>query len=58
MTRGLPVIGADDPLHETLKSMVTGNLKRLPVIGANGRLVGMLSREELLRILAPPTETR
>ena len=50
VTRGLPTIGADAPLADAVKSMVKGNSKRLPVLDANGRLVGMLARIDVLRV--------
>jgi CBS-domain-containing membrane protein len=49
MTRAPVTIREDRPASEALRRLVTRGLKRLPVIDADGRLVGMLSRLDLLR---------
>lgn len=45
-----PRVGEDTPLEEAARVMLQGRLKRLPVVDAQGRLRGMLSRECLLRL--------
>jgi CBS domain-containing protein len=40
-------------VEQALELMVERGYKRLPVVDEDGKYVGMLSREELLRILAP-----
>ena len=54
--RTVPTISQDASVEEALEWMVEHSRKRLPVIDRGGQYVGMLSREELLRILAPQTE--
>lgn len=53
LMRTVPTISMDESVEEALRWMVEHRRKRLPVVDAGGRYVGMLSREELLRILAP-----
>jgi CBS domain-containing protein len=49
-----PVITAraDEALAHAVSRMVAGRLKRLPVVDAQDRLVGMLSRVDILRTVA------
>jgi len=42
-------IAADRPLTEAVDLMLTQELKRLPVVDAGGRLVGMLSRLDIFK---------
>lgn len=49
MTGGVITIRADQPVTEAAHLMVQRNLKRLPVTDAEGHLVGMLSRIDVLR---------
>lgn len=44
---------ADEPLGHAVQRMVARGLKRLPVVDRQGRLVGMLSRVDVLRTVAP-----
>jgi CBS domain-containing protein len=53
LMRTVPTIMKDVSAEEALRWMVEHRRKRLPVTDAGGCYVGMLSREELLRILAP-----
>lgn len=50
MTHDCITIGADTPLEDAVERMDRDGLKRLPVV-ADGKLVGMLSRSDLLRAL-------
>jgi CBS domain-containing protein len=52
--RTVPVISRETTIEDALRWMVENRRQRLPVVDADGRYVGMLSREELLRILASP----
>ena len=54
MTHDCVTIEADTPLDEAIELMDLQAFKRLPVI-AEGRLVGMLSRANLLRALVKDT---
>jgi CBS domain-containing protein/PII-like signaling protein len=49
-----PVVRArpDEPLADAAHRMVVRRLKRLPVVEADGRLVGVLSRADVLRTVA------
>lgn len=49
MTRAPVTVREDQPAVEALRLLVARGLKRLPVVDAGGRLVGMLSRVDLLR---------
>jgi CBS domain-containing protein len=46
------VVPEDTPLAHAVNRMVELNLQRLPVVDANERLVGMLSRVDVLRTVA------
>ncbi len=49
-----PVLAyADEPLGHAVQRMVEHGLKRLPVVDEQGRLVGMLSRVDVLRTVLP-----
>ncbi len=49
-----PVVAqADEPLGHAVRRMVDQGLKRLPVVDQGGRLVGVLSRVDVLRTVAP-----
>lgn len=52
MTTPVVTIRANRPVVEAANLMVQRNLKRLPVVDAEGRLVGMLSRIDVLRTVA------
>ncbi len=60
MTPGPLTVGPEMALDEAIHLMATHNLKRLPVTDGQGRLVGVLSRIDVLRQLAaapePPAE--
>jgi CBS domain-containing protein len=57
MRTDIPAIQEGASIEQALSLMVELRRKRLPVVDGNGRYLGMLSREELLRILAPDGET-
>ncbi len=57
LMRTVPVITQQTSVEEALDWMVKHQRKRLPVVDGEGRYVGMLSREELLRILVPGPES-
>ncbi len=52
MTRPVIAVGAGEPLRRAASLMVEKDLKRLPVIGEDGRLAGWVSRVDILRALA------
>lgn len=50
-----PITVTDDTIiAQAVKMMVEHNIKRLPVVDAVGKLVGMVSRVDVLRALAQP----
>ena len=56
MTPNPLTVRPETALEETIQLMATRNLKRLPVADSRGRLVGMLSRVDVLRQLAAAPE--
>jgi CBS-domain-containing membrane protein len=56
LMRTVPTVTQNTGVEEALDWMVEHRRKRLPVVNGEGRYIGMLSREELLRILAPEPE--
>jgi CBS domain-containing protein len=60
MTRPVITIGADDSLAAAARAMEHNRVKRLPVVDpANGRLVGIVARRDLLRpFLRPDADIR
>ncbi len=55
MTRDLIAASVDDPAGATLQRMRDEGLRRMPVMDAGGKLVGMISDRRLLQALAVPT---
>ncbi len=53
LMRTVPTIAQSESVEQALRWMVENRRQRLPVVDDGGRYVGMLSREELLSILAP-----
>ena len=59
MTTPAVTIGDDAPLAEAAKLMHRHRIKRLPVVNGDGRLIGIVSRTDLLRVyLRPDSEMR
>ncbi len=52
MRRDPVVITASAPIVETIQVMMEHQIKRLPVVDAHGRLIGMVDRQALLRALS------
>ncbi|MEU3599168.1 CBS domain-containing protein [Streptomyces sp. NPDC006798] len=50
MTAPAVTVGADAPLPEAARLMARGGIKRLPVVGADGVLHGVVSRSDLLKV--------
>ncbi len=58
MSQPVATIAADAPISAALTLMREGNWKRLPVVDQQARLVGLLTRSDILRALVfqlPPT---
>jgi CBS domain-containing protein len=54
MTVALVSISPDATVAEAARRMHRANIKRLPVIGERGRLVGIVSRSDLLKVFKRP----
>ena len=52
MTRFVISVKADDELGRVADVLERNNIKRVPVIGADGRLIGIITRGDLVRALA------
>jgi CBS domain-containing protein len=52
MTRDLKVVHEDCPIEEALGLMRAGSFRRLPVVDGHGQLVGILSLDDVLALLA------
>jgi CBS domain-containing protein len=52
MTRQPVVVRADEPLNTALRDMRRIGLRRLPVIGEHGELVGVMSLDDVVTTLA------
>lgn len=48
MSTPVITIGLEVPIQEALKQMQDNGIRRLPVIGENGKLVGLVSEKDLL----------
>ncbi|HEX6419480.1 MAG TPA: CBS domain-containing protein [Acidimicrobiales bacterium] len=48
MTRVVTTAAPDDEVRVTARRMLEGGYKRLPVVASDGRLVGIVSRRDLL----------
>lgn len=51
MTSSVVTARPDDPVQEKAALMVHRRIRRLPVVDGRGRLVGILSRKDLVRML-------
>ena len=51
MNRDVVTIAETTPVQATIERMMTTRRKVLPVVDAQGHLVGMVGRSDLLRVL-------
>jgi len=58
MTKEVIDVQPDSPLTRVLQLMVTVKARSLPVRGRDGRLVGMISREDIMRALKEAVQQR
>jgi CBS domain-containing protein len=58
MSRQLHTCREEDALIEAEEVMRTKQVRRLPVLGAHGGLVGMISLSDLVRALGRPEDRR
>ena len=56
MTRPAVTIGPDEPVRRATQLMSARKLRRLPVVDHDGRLVGILSRADVLSVFNRPDE--
>jgi len=56
MTSPPVTVKPDDPLERAARLMYTRKVKRLPVVDANGHLVGIIGRTDLLTMFDRPDE--
>jgi len=52
MTRQPVTIGSADPVEHALREMRRIGVRRLPVVGQRGELIGVLSLDDVLEVLA------
>ena len=52
MSREVVAVRPDSPLSEVIKSQAERNIKRVPVIDEAGRLVGIVSRADIVTAMA------
>ena len=53
MTRDYPSVPADAPLRAAVESMLDGHVRAIPVVGAKGEVLGMISSRDVLQALLP-----
>ncbi len=51
MRTEVPTVGPDDPIDQALELFFSGKSTRLPVVDEKGRLVGVLSRSDILKVI-------
>jgi CBS domain-containing protein len=56
MTRHPAVVMADTTVAAAGRTMANKNVKRLPVVDADGHLVGIISRSDIVRAFARPDD--
>jgi CBS-domain-containing membrane protein len=54
MTSPAVTVGPDDTVEHAARLMLTRKIKRLPVVDAGGRLVGIISRTDVLAVFGRP----
>lgn len=52
MTPALLAVGADDPIEHALEMMIAHNVHRVLVLGDDGRLLGIVTATDVLRLVA------
>jgi len=56
MTKPPVVVTPDEPVTSAARLMYHGRVKRLPVVGGKGQLVGIVSRADVLSVYSRPDE--
>jgi CBS domain-containing protein len=57
MTQDIRAVDEDCPIAVTLKAMQAGPFRRVPVVNKKGKLVGLLSIDDVLDLLAEEFKT-
>ncbi len=57
MTRHVVTIGPDATVHEAARTILENGVKRLPVVDEDKRVLGIVSRQDLIRPYLRPDET-
>jgi len=52
MTRDILTIRKDTGIFDAIQEMKTAGVRRMPIVDAGGRLVGLLTVDDLIRLLA------
>lgn len=52
MTREVCTIRKDTGIFDAIQEMKSSNVRRLPVVDAGGRLVGLITLDDIIRLLA------
>jgi CBS domain-containing protein len=52
MSRSLKVVRADDKIDDAVSSIKAAGVRRLPIVDANGRMVGMVTLDDLVVLVA------
>lgn len=56
MTKGVVTVDRDIPVHEVAKIMCVQDIKRVPVVDDEGRVVGIISRSDIVALFTRPDE--
>jgi len=56
MTKPPVVVTPDEPVTNAARLMYHGRVKRLPVVGVKGQLIGIVSRADVLSVYSRPDE--
>jgi CBS domain-containing protein len=56
MTKPPVIVTPDEPVTSAARLMYHGRVKRLPVVGVKGELVGIVSRSDVLSVYSRPDE--
>jgi acetoin utilization protein AcuB len=54
MTKGVITVGPDDPLRVAIRKMIAGRFRRIPVLAADGLLVGIITDRDIRQALNSP----
>jgi CBS domain-containing protein len=52
MSRGVKAVRADEKIDDAISSIRAAGVRRLPIVDANGRAVGMVTLDDLVVLVA------